>query len=277
MSPPPRRHICIIRSIFYLHKSPCGSPALVACVCLTSCVCSLLSIGAISLNRYIYICHQHLYNKIYSFRNTLVMCIGLWVFSFVVELANFLGWGDHSFDSKAFLCNWDRLASFSYSIFFPAVGVLFPIILISICYGLIYRYIQRSKPNLRLLFEIGVGGKSDPMKEDKVRKQIRQQTQMFFACFLVFTLCWTPYAFLVALDFLDNAPLPVHLYLGLLAHINSSLNFIIYGVLNNNFRNAYLHLLGFAQSSPGEDVTLNKIENLESNEELLNEGENTMT
>ena len=40
----------------------------VASICLTSCFCSLLSIGAVAFNRYIHICKNHLYNKIFTLR-----------------------------------------------------------------------------------------------------------------------------------------------------------------------------------------------------------------
>ena len=219
---------------------------LVACVCQTSCFCSVLTIGAIAFNRYIYICKEHLYGKIYTVRKTLAMCISLWVLSFVAKVINLLGWGGHGYDRKSLLCNWDRLADLSYTVIMLTVSLLFFALLTSLLYGQIYRFVQKSQPTIRLLLE--AGNVANVRKDGEIQRQIRRQTVMFFTCFMAFIVCMLPYAFLVALDFKDVAPLPVHLYFALLTHINSSINCIIYGIMNSSFRNAYLHLLGFGQS-----------------------------
>ena len=36
------------------------------------------------------------------------MCLGLWVVSFLAEMPNFFGWGDHLYDRKTLSCVWDR-------------------------------------------------------------------------------------------------------------------------------------------------------------------------
>ena len=58
---------------------------LVASVCLTSCFCSLLSIGAISFNRYIHICQSHLYQRIFTKKSVIIMCVALWVRVYILS------------------------------------------------------------------------------------------------------------------------------------------------------------------------------------------------
>ena len=73
------------------------------------------------------------------------MVVGLWIISFLFEMSNFLGWGDHVYDRKTLSCVWDRTADLSYSLFFSIAGVAFPVILISICYLKIYLFVRNSR------------------------------------------------------------------------------------------------------------------------------------
>uniref|UniRef100_A0A1I8F620 G_PROTEIN_RECEP_F1_2 domain-containing protein n=1 Tax=Macrostomum lignano TaxID=282301 RepID=A0A1I8F620_9PLAT len=72
----------------------------VASLCLTACYCSLLSLGAIAINRYIHICHPARYRSVFTRRSTLATCAALWIVSFLLEMPNFLGWGGHAYDWK---------------------------------------------------------------------------------------------------------------------------------------------------------------------------------
>ena len=175
------------------------------------------------------------------------MCIGLWVFSIIIELPNFFGWGDHVYDLKTRSCIWDRTADHSYTIFFSAVGVAFPVILIAICYALIYRFVMLASTAMKLL-EVGemVVGK----KVHNIEKRSKDLTMTVFICFVVFVFCWTPYALVVALDHKDMYNTEVHLYVLLLAHVNSSVNWIVYGATNKYFRRAYFRILGLSRSLP---------------------------
>ena len=61
-----------------------------------------------SFNRYVHICHYQAYNRIFTLRNSVLMAVGLWVVSFLMEMPNFLGWGNHYYDKKSLNCMWDR-------------------------------------------------------------------------------------------------------------------------------------------------------------------------
>jgi hypothetical protein len=46
------------------------------------------------------------------------MAVCLWVGASLLDLPNFLQWGDHTYDMKTMACSYDRLASYSYTVFF---------------------------------------------------------------------------------------------------------------------------------------------------------------
>ncbi|XP_064608144.1 melatonin receptor type 1B-like [Liolophura sinensis] len=209
---------------------------LVACICLTSCFCSLLSIGAISINRYIHICHHQVYPKIFTFRNTVLITIGLWVVSFLCEMPNFFGWGDHVYDRKTLSCIYDRLADYSYTLFFTIGGIITPLVIIAICYLRIYLFVRGSTRKIRDTQE-------QHMNLPKKGKNDLKFVRTLFIIFLIFSVCWMPYVIVVLYDKHDRLSSDVHTYVVLLAHINSSMNSVLYGITNRHFRMAYKRLL----------------------------------
>ena len=114
-------------------------------VCLVSCVCSLWSIAAISVNRYILLCRQQFYKHIFTWRNSIFICIFLWFGAFLLDLPNFLNWGDHTYDMKTMACSYDRLASYSYTVFFIMMFVTMPLFTVLFCNVNIYITVIKSK------------------------------------------------------------------------------------------------------------------------------------
>lgn len=200
-----------------------------------------MSIGAVSFNRYIHICHNEMYSKIFTRTSSLCMCVGLWVVCFLAEMSCFVGWGDHSYDHKTLSCVWDRTADFSYTIFFSVAGVAFPILLISICYARIYLFVKASKQRVAAMQE----SRREQMKDFSTAVQRQESMRLartLFIIFAVFAACWTPYAIIVVADRYDTYPMEIHIFSILMAHTNSSLNSILYGLTNIQFRLAYLQI-----------------------------------
>ena len=84
--------------------------------------------------RYVNICYHQHYKKIFGVKQTLVYCAITWVIGVLIDVPNLTGWGGHFYDPKTLNCVWDRLASQSYSIFFPMSSIVIPCIIILICY-----------------------------------------------------------------------------------------------------------------------------------------------
>ena len=80
--------------------------------------------------------------------------------------------------------------------------------------------------------------------QKRERKDSMRLARTLFIIFVVFATCWTPYAIIVAIDYKDEFTQEVHLFAILLAHTNSSLNFILYGLTNRHFKQGYIALLG---------------------------------
>ena len=70
-------------------------------ICIASCVASLLSIGCISINRYVYVCHNQVYSRIYTRTSAVLMCVLTWVVGFLLDAPSQIGWSRHTFDTKS--------------------------------------------------------------------------------------------------------------------------------------------------------------------------------
>ena len=130
-------------------KARSGLCHLIGSVCLISCVCSLWTIAAISVNRYTLLCKRHLYPKIFTNQKTILISICLWALAFLLDLPNFLEWGDHSFDMKTMACSYDRLASYSYTVFFITMFVTVPLITVCVCNINIFVVFLKSRKRVR--------------------------------------------------------------------------------------------------------------------------------
>ncbi|XP_064609492.1 octopamine receptor Oamb-like [Liolophura sinensis] len=209
----------------------------VASFCLTACYCSLLSIGCISINRYIHICHKDLYPKLYTPCKGALMLIALWIVSFLLEMPNFFGFGGHGYDRKTLTCLWDRTAHYGYNLFFVFFGVCTPLVIIAACYTKIFIFAHQAKR------KIAMTANRPATKAGKERAESMKLAKTLFAIFVCFCLCWTPYAIIVVSDVNDTFPMEPHSFSILIAHVNSSLNCILYGVFNRGFRRAYSRIL----------------------------------
>nr|QVK45856.1 G protein-coupled receptor [Proales similis] len=221
---------------------------IIAAICLIACETSLMNIGFLAINRfgfcrvtlkekissmvpkyirrYIHICHQNLYEKAFTVRKTILYCAITWVIGFAIDLPNVLGWGGHYYDLKTLNCVWNRLASQSYSIFFPMSSIIIPCVCIFFCYLKIFMFASKIKNR------VAGSHKSDLKRSLKIAKGL-------FASFMLFTVCWLPYGMIVMLDYADRLPSAVHAFAMLVAHLNSSLNPLLYAIFNPSFQRGY--------------------------------------
>lgn len=153
-------------------------------------------------------------------------------------MPNLFTWGDHTYDRKTLTCIWDRTADLSYTIFVALVPLGIPIVLTSVFYRLIFAHVQASK---RKVAAMGIVSASTTGNGSDKRDDMRL-ARTLFVIFIIFTICWGPYAILIVADVYDTYPAWVHTITITMAHLNSSLNCILYGITNKQFRKAYMHI-----------------------------------
>ena len=73
-------------------------------------------------------------------------------------------------------------------------------------------------------------------KKSRAWQETIRSCRSLLVVFLAFCVCWLPYAVMIAVDLNDQLPMPVHLWVTWLAHLHSSINWIIYLITNSSFR-----------------------------------------
>nr|ANO39016.1 GCR038 [Schmidtea mediterranea] len=217
--------------VFFIDKT--GLCKFIGSTCLTACICSLLTISSVGINRYIFIVKNNIYRKLFTRRSCYLLCVILWVISFLLNMPNFVGWGGHTFDRKTLSCIYDRMADPSFTLFFAGFIVSLPVIVTSFCYIRIYLFWRKVSVKIAKMSKSSQSTQLNSMK----------LARMLFLLFFIYVICWTPYAIVANADRHNTYSEIVHIFSVTSAHLNSSINPILYGVTNLQFRSAYIRLL----------------------------------
>ena len=145
------------------------------------------------------------------------------------------GWNTHWYDTKLLSCIWNRLGSRSYAMFFIYTCIMTPCAAIFYFYMRIFLYAWRSKGRAA--------------NNSSVRKSLHIAKGLF-ASFMLFALCWVPYGFIVLIDYEDRLPRSTVMFTMTIAHLNSTLNPLLYAIFNPSFRNGYINLFKAIVGSP---------------------------
>ncbi|XP_072450763.1 melatonin receptor type 1B-like [Chiloscyllium punctatum] len=200
-----------------------------------SVIGSVFNITAIAINRYCYICHSFKYDKLYSHRNTICYLCLTWVLTFVAIIPNFFV-GSLQYDPRIYSCTFAQTVSSYYTIAVVVVHFLVPIGVVTYCYLRIWILVIRVKRRVK-------------PDEPKLKPSDLRNFLTMFVVFVLFAVCWGPLNFIglaVAINPQAVAPkIPEWLFIMsyFMAYFNSCLNAVIYGLLNQNFRNEYKRIL----------------------------------
>ncbi|KYQ55086.1 Gustatory receptor trehalose 1 [Trachymyrmex zeteki] len=199
---------------------------------------SLLSMVAITINRYILISQSDIYNQLYTTRGIMLMLIGIWTLSFLMLLPPLLGiWGTLGLDSATFSCTILKKNGSSPKKFLFILGFIVPCVVISVSYLCIYWRVRRSRKNLEAhAAESGRRGGGFQRREDS------RVTRLMLTIFLCFLLCFMPLMLVNVID--DKMKVPVlHIVASVLAWASAVINPFIYAGTNKLYREAYKQIL----------------------------------
>lgn len=221
---------------------------------------SVFTVITIAVNRYVLIIYPQSYEKIYRKRNTLMLIISLWLFSFLlIFLPLFNVWGTLIFDPKVGDCGVMDLNGKSPRTLIFVLGMVFPIILFVACYLKIYCAVKNSddatqheknkhdhQKNRRLkssdVFIINnqFHGKST-VYTDLRNKKVFRVFRIALVIFIFYIISTFPVGFIKLLR--KEGDLPVMNVLAYVFYFSSSIaNPVIYIAMSKEYRAAYKEL-----------------------------------
>jgi hypothetical protein len=162
-----------------------------------------------------------------------------WSFSSILAILPLMGWNSWNTTLKC-TRKWNDTYAHSYKVMWILICVLTIIISISL-------FIRVVIITFKLL-------DSSNMAEGDIRKfspryltTSIEKTKVLILILGVFVVCWAPYCIVVFLEILFPSKRKqldeVRIYCGMVAFVNSSLNWVIYGLKNKKIRHAFIRTL----------------------------------
>ncbi|XP_076619287.1 trapped in endoderm 1 [Colletes latitarsis] len=199
---------------------------------------SLLSMVAITINRYILISRSEIYAQLYTTRRIILMLIAIWTLSFSILLPPLLGfWGTLGLEPSTFSCTILKKNGASPKKFLFVLGFIVPCVVISVSYLCIYWRVRTSRKNLEAHAGV-LRRKSSGFQ----RREDSRVTRLMLTIFLCFLLCFMPLMLTNVAD--DKMKIPIlHVIGSVLAWASSVVNPFIYAGTNKLYREAYKQIL----------------------------------
>ncbi|XP_034171784.2 trapped in endoderm 1 [Osmia lignaria lignaria] len=199
---------------------------------------SLLSMVAITINRYILISRSEIYAQLYTTQRIILMLIAIWTLSFSLLLPPLFGfWGTLGLEPTTFSCTILKKNGTSPKKFLFVLGFIVPCVVISVSYLCIYWRVRKSRKNLKA--HAGVSRKKSGGFQ---RREDSRVTRLMLTIFLCFLLCFMPLMLVNVID--DKIKIPIlHVIASVLAWASSVINPFIYAGTNKLYREAYKQIL----------------------------------
>ncbi|XP_054455729.1 mu-type opioid receptor [Anoplopoma fimbria] len=193
---------------------------------------SIFTLTTMSIDRYVAVCHPVKALDFRTPRNAKIVNVCNWILSSAIGLPVMVMAStapSSTLDCKLIFPHpswyWETLLKICVFIF----AFIMPVLIITVCYGLM---ILRLK-SVRML--------SGSQEKDR---NLRRITRMVLVVVAVFIVCWTPIHILVIITALINIPnstlqtITWHFCIAL-GYTNSSLNPVLYGYLDENFKRCF--------------------------------------
>lgn len=220
--------VSVVKKTWVFGKLMCHVHGVTVSISLNA---SLMSLAAISVDRYYFITRPLRYRDIVTRRRTVLSIVFVWIHSVFWAIAPFFGWGEYTYEGNTATCkqnfNGEGLVDKSYALGLSIICFLVPVLIMIFAYSMIYKTARKQLRNIQI-----PGGAANEQSRNKASKTVLIIIGMFFLCWSVYTSVslWKLFA--------KYSDLPPRLSrIGLyLAVSNSCVNFYVYAIRDKTFR-----------------------------------------
>ena len=234
-----------------LNQRHCNANSFLLFLCLNASIYTLVLIG---FNRYLSVCHAGVYVRLFNKTNTIVSCVGVWIFSASLSILPFFHVRNTAFvySSKAHLCSFNGTDTGNLFSIISVINVVLPTIFVGFFSLSIFRYWSQSRRRISQWSQNQSQSHNQNQNQrqsqiPKVRSGLSSANIAFIRSlvlvFLLLVLLYIPLSVTVAITGSVYVSPDVYGVLVLIFFLNNSINWIVYGLLNKNFKNGYKRLL----------------------------------
>ncbi|XP_015767365.1 PREDICTED: melatonin receptor type 1C-like [Acropora digitifera] len=212
---------------------------------LLMCAVSLQTLAVTAVNRYVRVVRSRsLYQKLFNFKTTKVTIGAVWFMALFAPLPYAFAGHEYIFHTGKVFCA-HNLASLNdgYGAYLVLVFVAVPLIIILICYTKVFLTVRKHNLSFRYRNQDkGIRSSS----ESSLSVEEVNVTYVLLVVVIGFLTCWTPVLVIDLIDFINadwKLKREVYVSYSCFGWASTSLNPIIYGVMNRSFRAEYLRIL----------------------------------
>lgn len=237
------------------------------------CIASMLSLAAVSIDRYVAIIKPLQYPLIMTPRVALRMISYVWLHAITLAFLPVFGWSSYIYITNESICTADWGSDIPYTLFIFASSFFAPLMVMAYCYFHILRAARRQskkitprvgelkEETLQTIVAVPVAfgtttsnvtsdspSAKDKAKEREAKEKFKRDTRAAKTLLIVmgtFMFCWAPHFIGMTCLLFPSCKLPDEFFATTtwLAMLNSGCNPIIYGVMNKKFRDSFKDIL----------------------------------
>ena len=213
---------------------------------LLMCAVSLQTLAVTAVNRYFRVVRSRsLYQKLFNMKTTKVTIAILWIMAFFAPLPYVLAGHEFFFHTGKVFCAHNAESLYQgYGAYLVLVYVAIPLIIIVTCYTRVFIAVRKHnlnfRPRLRARTQSNLSTNST-LSVDEVNV-----TYVLLVVVIGFLTCWTPVMVIDMIDFINadwKLKRQVYVSYTCFGFASTSINPVIYGIMNRSFRAEYLRIL----------------------------------
>ena len=192
-------------------------------------IISLNTLMAIAINRYVIVCHNAIYEKVYSNYKIVLKIVLIWFIGFgVLTLPLFELWGKFGLTEITHQCDFVTKDGKSPKTFIILFFTVLPMVIMIFCYTMIFLKIRHMKMQLN---ELHMKGNTEDMDILK----------MMFTLFICYIVSIIPVTIITAIDPL-NLKTRLQTICGIIYTSQGIINPFIYAFKNSTYKPAFIKL-----------------------------------
>jgi len=213
---------------------------------LLMCAVSLQTLAVTAVNRYFRVVRSRtLYQKFFNMKTTRVTIVILWIMAFFAPLPYVAAGHEFFFHTGKVFCAHNSESLYEgYGAYLVLVYVLIPLIIVVACYTRVFIAVR--KHNLNFRPRLRSRTQSNLSTDSRLSVDEVNVTYVLLAVVIGFLTCWTPVMVIDMIDFINadwKLKRQVYVSYTCFGFASTSLNPVIYGIMNRSFRAEYLRIL----------------------------------